>query len=114
PSGAWGVERAEARPDGPIAHEQGPRDDAQDGEEAAEDHAERPVTRQARHAVVDAAARATREPAVDIHEPRAAARRRPEPDLVGEHGAQGAEPDEGGDAEDPRHPCSCPPQTARP
>src|SRR5207247_1333010 len=93
--------------------EQRPRDDAHDGEEAAEDHAERPVTRQARHAVVDAAARATREPAVDIHEPRAAARRRPEPDLVGEHGAQGAERDEGGEAEDLRHPCSDHPQTSR-
>ncbi|PYN21193.1 MAG: hypothetical protein DMD76_22430 [Candidatus Rokuibacteriota bacterium] len=111
--GADGVERGEARPAEPVAHEHRPRDDAHDGEEAAEDHAERPVTRQARHAVVDAAARATREPAVDIHEPRAAARRRPEPDLVGEHGAQGAERDEGGEAEDLRHPCSGHPQTSR-
>src|SRR3989442_1283503 len=96
--GADGVERGEARPAEPVAHEHRPRDDTHDGEEAAEDHAERPVTRQARHAVVDAAPRATREPAVDIHEPRAAARRRPEPDLVGEHGAQSVQHDEAGEA----------------
>src|SRR5204862_7523411 len=85
---ADGVEGDEVRPAQSPAHQQRPRAETHDGEEAAEDHRERRRSHEPAEAIVDPTRRTPRQAAVDVDEPDAPAGRRPEPELIGEHRAE--------------------------